>query len=237
MGLRISSYRFLPMQPVTLCWRCMARTSRRSRASVGSAISPRRASTATAAAAGSTRPPTCRRAASAAAGGLPPKRAGSISGVVVGCRCTSSASPPFTALVAAPSRRCTPAPRNASTSRARYSRGFMSRIWRMCSPPRSAGRGPEPSIMSATTIPPRPRPSSLSPRRCSACRRRRSCRSNPPSSLSMARSFYDDNKRVSNRLIKNELGLTLRYPDFRAGLAAILADEACPKTRHPASSD
>jgi nucleoside-diphosphate-sugar epimerase len=53
----------------------------------------------------------------------------------------------------------------------------------------------------------------------------------------MARSFYDDNKRVSNRLIKNELGVTLRYPDYRSGLAAILADEACPKTRHPASSD
>ena len=53
----------------------------------------------------------------------------------------------------------------------------------------------------------------------------------------MARSFYDDNKRVSNRLIKSELGVTLRYPDYRSGLAAILADEACPKTRHPASSD
>ena len=52
----------------------------------------------------------------------------------------------------------------------------------------------------------------------------------------MARSFYDDNKRVSNRLIKTELGVSLRHPDFRAGLAAILADEACPKTRHPASS-
>jgi len=52
-----------------------------------------------------------------------------------------------------------------------------------------------------------------------------------------ARSFYDDNKRVSNRLIRSELGLTLRYPDYRAGLVAILADEACPKTRHPASSD
>jgi len=52
----------------------------------------------------------------------------------------------------------------------------------------------------------------------------------------MARSFYDDNKRVSNRLIKTELAVSLRYPDFRAGLAAILADEACPKTRHPASS-
>ena len=53
----------------------------------------------------------------------------------------------------------------------------------------------------------------------------------------MARSFYDDNKRVSNRLIKSELGVRLQYPDYRSGLAAILADEACPKTRHPASSD
>jgi nucleoside-diphosphate-sugar epimerase len=51
----------------------------------------------------------------------------------------------------------------------------------------------------------------------------------------MARSFYDDNKRVSNRLIKSELGVTLRYPHFRAGLAAILGEEACPTTRHPAS--
>jgi hypothetical protein len=52
----------------------------------------------------------------------------------------------------------------------------------------------------------------------------------------MARSFYDDNKRVSNWLIKTELGATLRYPNFRAGLAAIRADETCPETRHPASS-
>jgi nucleoside-diphosphate-sugar epimerase len=52
----------------------------------------------------------------------------------------------------------------------------------------------------------------------------------------MARSFYDDNKRVSNGLIKSELGVTLRYPHFRAGLAAILSEEACPTTRHPASS-
>lgn len=40
----------------------------------------------------------------------------------------------------------------------------------------------------------------------------------------MARSFYDDNKRCSNRRIKDELGVTLRYPDYRVGLDAILAD-------------
>ena len=39
----------------------------------------------------------------------------------------------------------------------------------------------------------------------------------------LARSFWDDNKRVSNGRIKQELGVTLRYPDYRAGLAAILA--------------
>jgi nucleoside-diphosphate-sugar epimerase len=52
----------------------------------------------------------------------------------------------------------------------------------------------------------------------------------------MARSFYDDNKRVANRLIKTELGVSLRYPDYRTGLAAILAEGTCPKTQHPASS-
>jgi nucleoside-diphosphate-sugar epimerase len=41
----------------------------------------------------------------------------------------------------------------------------------------------------------------------------------------MARSFWEDNKRVANARIKAELGVALRYPDYRAGLAAILADE------------
>jgi hypothetical protein len=43
----------------------------------------------------------------------------------------------------------------------------------------------------------------------------------------MARSFYDDNKRVSNALIKRELRVRLRYPNYRAGLAAIRAAELC----------
>ncbi|MDB5360809.1 MAG: family NAD(P)-dependent oxidoreductase [Rhodospirillales bacterium] len=38
----------------------------------------------------------------------------------------------------------------------------------------------------------------------------------------MARSFYADNKRVSNRLIKAELGVDLAYPDYRIGLRALL---------------
>jgi len=37
----------------------------------------------------------------------------------------------------------------------------------------------------------------------------------------MARSFYDDNKRVANRRIKDELGVKLLYPSYRQGLAAL----------------
>jgi len=41
----------------------------------------------------------------------------------------------------------------------------------------------------------------------------------------MAKSFYADNKRVSNARIKRELGVRLAYPDYRAGLAALRAAE------------
>ncbi|QYZ69480.1 SDR family oxidoreductase [Neotabrizicola shimadae] len=41
----------------------------------------------------------------------------------------------------------------------------------------------------------------------------------------LARSFYGDSKRVRNERIKTELGVRLLYPDYRAGLAAILAEE------------
>lgn len=41
----------------------------------------------------------------------------------------------------------------------------------------------------------------------------------------MARSFYDDSKRVSNTRIKEDLGVTLLYPDYMSGLKAILAAE------------
>lgn len=39
----------------------------------------------------------------------------------------------------------------------------------------------------------------------------------------MARSFWDDNKRVSNRRIKEALGVRLRYPSYRDGLDALAA--------------
>ena len=38
----------------------------------------------------------------------------------------------------------------------------------------------------------------------------------------MGRSFYRDNKRVSNRRIKEELGVALAYPDYKTGLDALL---------------
>jgi nucleoside-diphosphate-sugar epimerase len=39
----------------------------------------------------------------------------------------------------------------------------------------------------------------------------------------MAASFYAENKRASNRLVKEELGLAWRYPTYREGLQALLA--------------
>lgn len=40
----------------------------------------------------------------------------------------------------------------------------------------------------------------------------------------MARSFYAESKRVRNDRIKTELGITLKYPGYREGLAALLND-------------
>lgn len=41
----------------------------------------------------------------------------------------------------------------------------------------------------------------------------------------MARSFYAESKRVRNDRIKTELGVTLRYPSYHEGLAALLAED------------
>ena len=38
----------------------------------------------------------------------------------------------------------------------------------------------------------------------------------------MARSFYDDSKRVSNARVKTELGYKLKYPNYRVGLESLL---------------
>lgn len=41
----------------------------------------------------------------------------------------------------------------------------------------------------------------------------------------MARSFYAESKKVSNTRIKEELGIRLRFPDYKSGLKALLAQE------------
>lgn len=41
----------------------------------------------------------------------------------------------------------------------------------------------------------------------------------------ITRSFYMDNRRVKNHKIKRELGIALKYPDFRAGLRGCLEAE------------
>ncbi|WP_339632862.1 SDR family oxidoreductase [uncultured Sneathiella sp.] len=41
----------------------------------------------------------------------------------------------------------------------------------------------------------------------------------------MARSFYSDSKRVGNSKIKSELGISLKFPTYREGLAALLPGE------------
>ncbi len=40
----------------------------------------------------------------------------------------------------------------------------------------------------------------------------------------MGKSFYAENRRVSSRRLTEDLGVTLAYPSYREGLAAILAD-------------
>jgi nucleoside-diphosphate-sugar epimerase len=40
----------------------------------------------------------------------------------------------------------------------------------------------------------------------------------------MVRSFYSESKRVRNRRIREELGVSLLYPDYRTGLAALAND-------------
>lgn len=42
----------------------------------------------------------------------------------------------------------------------------------------------------------------------------------------MARSFYAECRRVSNARIKSELGVSLQYPTYREGFAAMLAEDS-----------
>ena len=41
----------------------------------------------------------------------------------------------------------------------------------------------------------------------------------------MARSFYAESKRVDNSKIKHNLGVEIRYPDYKSGLKSIFEQE------------
>lgn len=43
-----------------------------------------------------------------------------------------------------------------------------------------------------------------------------------------ARSFYSENRQIDNSLMKSELGITLRYPNYREGLRAIVGETSSP---------
>jgi hypothetical protein len=44
----------------------------------------------------------------------------------------------------------------------------------------------------------------------------------------MARSFYSENRQIDNSLIKSELGVKLKYPNYRDGLRAIIGETSSP---------
>ena len=46
-----------------------------------------------------------------------------------------------------------------------------------------------------------------------------------PAMSPMARSFWAENRRVANTKTKAALGIAWRYPTYREGLRAILAEE------------
>jgi nucleoside-diphosphate-sugar epimerase len=50
----------------------------------------------------------------------------------------------------------------------------------------------------------------------------------------MARSFYAENRRVRNDLIRQELGVSLRYPTFREGLSGLACSGRRASARSPA---
>jgi hypothetical protein len=50
----------------------------------------------------------------------------------------------------------------------------------------------------------------------------------------MQRSFWDDNRRIDNTKAKTELGLVLKYPTYRDGLAALVATLLNDPTAPPA---
>ena len=145
-------------------------------------------------------------------------------------RWTSSASAASTAPAAAPSTTCARAPPGARCKPGhlfgRIHRDDIAlAVWRRPAP--GAGR---PGCGCCTwwmTSRPRARWWSRKRPGCSASRRRRPIPFEQalPGMSAMARSFWSENRRVANAATKAALGIAWRYPSYREGLAAILAEE------------
>ena len=56
-----------------------------------------------------------------------------------------------------------------------------------------------------------------------------------PSMSTMARSFWADNRRVSNQRLRKDLGYELMYPTYRSGLTQCLEIEALMESATPSS--
>ncbi len=123
-----------------------------------------------------------------------------------------------------PSSTWSKARRGASSSPARCSTAFTSRISRARSSPRWIGRSPG-AIYNVTDDEPAP------PQDVVAYAAGLMGMPVPPdlpfesAPLSpMGRSFYGENKRVSNAVTKRELGWVLRHPTYREALTSLRAE-------------
>ena len=81
------------------------------------------------------------------------------------------------------------------------------------------------STTSPTTSRRRRRTSSHMPPSCCTCRRRPRSPSRMRNCRRWRRSFYADNKRIRNARLRQDLGVALKFPTYREGLRAILADQ------------
>ncbi len=125
------------------------------------------------------------------------------------------ASPAFTDRGVTRSPRLRAAMRGASSRPARFSTASMSRTSRRRSTPRSRGVLPAFSMLPTTS---RRRPATRSHlrRSSSACRRRpKSPTKQAEAGMSpLAKSFWQECRRVNNDKLKRELGVTLRLSDL-----------------------
>ena len=153
--------------------------------------------------------------------GSKPSRRGLPSAKRPASRCKCSASPASMGPAAACSTNCATARRGASRRTGRCSAASMSRT--------------SPRARSLDRAAARRRDLQRRRRRAGRARRCRGLcggadRGSPPPEVAfaeadltpMARSFYEGSRRIANTRIKSELGVKLRYPTYREGLASLL---------------